>query len=95
MYARVTPYKMKAGTKDTATTLMQSAKENILSLPGMVQFINVMSDDGSGYVVALSTNAETPPETQEKIQSIWSAFSDILESPPTPGKFEVIADWKP
>lgn len=95
MYARVTPFKMKAGTKDTATALMQKAKEDILSLPGMVQFINVMNDDGSGYVVALSTNAESAPETVEKIQAIWSAFSDLLESKPEAGNFEVIADWKP
>jgi hypothetical protein len=95
MYARITPYKMKSGSKDEAVVLLDTVKGDILKLPGMVQFINVMNDDGSGYIVSLSSNADTPPETQVKIQAIWATFSDILEAIPTPENFEVVADWKP
>ena len=95
MYARITPYKMKSGSKEEAVVLLETVKGDILNLPGMVQFINVMNDDGSGYIVSLSSNAETSPDTQAKIQAIWAAFSDILEAIPTPENFEVVADWKP
>ena len=44
MFARVTEYKMKPGSKDAATTLMHSLKDQILGMPGMHNFINVMTE---------------------------------------------------
>ena len=94
MFARITPYKMKPGSKDAAIAIMNSLKDKIMALPGQKHFLNVMDKNGSGYVISLTELAETPPDTAEKIKALWGAFSDHLEAMPTPGSFEVLADWK-
>lgn len=53
MFARVTPYKMKPGTRDAAIARLESMRTTILGMPGMQQFINVMNEDGNGNVVAM------------------------------------------
>lgn len=95
MYARITPFKMKPGSKEDAVKIMNRVKADILGLPGMKHFINVMNDDGKGYVISLTELSETPPDLQEKINAIWANFSDHLESAPTPESYGVLADWKP
>lgn len=94
MYARITPFKMKAGSKQEAIKIMDRVKADIMGLPGMKHFINVMDDTGKGYVVSLTELAETPPDIQEKINAIWANFADHLESRPTPESYGVLADWK-
>ncbi len=93
MYARVTPFKMKAGSKEAAKAIMDGLKDRILAIDGMQHFINVMDDDGNGYVVALTTNAETPPEVQERINALWGAFGEHLEARPEAQSFTVMANW--
>ncbi len=95
MYARITPYKMKAGSRDATVEIMERVKADILGLQGMQHFINVMDDTGKGYIVALTSLPETPPELQEKINAIWANFAEYLESRPTPETYSVLADWKP
>ena len=94
MYARITPFKMKPGSKDDAVKIMNRVKADIMALPGIKHFINVMDDNGAGYVVSLTDLAETPPDAQEKINAIWANFSDHLEAKPTPATYGVLADWK-
>ncbi|MCK0138207.1 hypothetical protein [Aliiroseovarius sp. F47248L] len=95
MYARVTPYKMKPGSKAAATKIMESLKDKIMALPGQKSFLNVMNDDeGSGYVISTTELAEMSPETGEKVKALWSAFSEFLENDPKAKSYTVIANWK-
>jgi hypothetical protein len=94
MYARITPFKMKPGSKKDATKLVEGLKSQIMALPGVHQFINVMDDNGAGYVISL-TDIETPsPETNEKIKNIWSGFAEYLEAPPVAATYGLIAHWR-
>ncbi len=93
MFARITHYKMKPGSRAAATEIMNSLRGDILALPGMTRFINVMNDDGAGYVIALSTVETVDAETAKKINQLWGAFGDHLEGPPERASFHVIADW--
>ncbi|WP_424943709.1 hypothetical protein [Aliiroseovarius crassostreae] len=93
MFSRVTEYKMKAGTREAATEKLNAMKSQIMAMPGMVQFINVMNEDGSGYVVALVDNKETSDANAEAVQAAWDQFADYLEATPTPKGYDVIANW--
>ena len=39
MYARITSYKMKPGSREAATAILNGLKADILALPGIVRFI--------------------------------------------------------
>ena len=93
MFARVTQFKMKPGSKDAATALMNTLKGQIMGLPGMIHFINVMNEDGSGYVISVVESEETSNANAEKVQALWAAFAEHLEGPPSPQGFDVIANW--
>ena len=94
MYARVTSYKMKADSTDAAVALLEDLKSDIMALPGLQHFINVMNDDGSGYVISVVESQAVSDANQEKVMAIWSNFADHLEAIPQPQGFDVIADWK-
>ena len=93
MFARVTPYKMKPGSRDAATALMNQLKDQILSMPGMHNFINVMNEDGSGYVVAVIEDQATSDANAETVRALWGQFAEYLEEMPTPTGFDVVANW--
>ncbi|MDA5095035.1 hypothetical protein O2N63_13175 [Aliiroseovarius sp. KMU-50] len=93
MFARVTEYKMKAGSRDAATEKLNVMKSQIMAMPGMLQFINVMNEDGSGYVVALVESEEISDANAEAVAAAWAQFSDFLEATPSPTGFDVIANW--
>ncbi|RYH08758.1 hypothetical protein [Tropicimonas sp. IMCC6043] len=93
MYARITSYKMKPGSRAGATEVMNGLRGNILGLPGMVRFINVMQDDGSGLVIALTTQETMDEETTEKVAQLWSNFAEFLEAPVERQDYHVLADW--
>ncbi|NNK77822.1 MAG: hypothetical protein HKP40_03830, partial [Litoreibacter sp.] len=93
MYARVTPYKMKPGTKETATALLEEMKPSIMALPGLVHFVNVMNDDGSGYVISVIESQEISDANQDKVMAIWGRFAEHLEAMPQPQGFDLIANW--
>lgn len=93
MYARITPYKMKPGSREAATEIMNGLKTEILALPGMTRFINVMDDDGSGYVVALTSLPDVAPEAMERIAALWSRFGTYLEATPEARTYDLMADW--
>ncbi|MEM8632050.1 MAG: hypothetical protein AAGF74_12500 [Pseudomonadota bacterium] len=93
MFARVTQFKMKAGTRDAATALMHELKPRIMGLDGMHQFINVMNDDGSGYVVSIVKDEATSDANSPQVMALWQEFADMLEGVPTPAGFEVVAAW--
>lgn len=93
MFARITEYKMKPGTRDQATALLNDLKPQIMAMDGMRSFINVMNDDGSGYVVSLVTDEETSDANADKVAALWANFSEMLERPPERAGFDVIAAW--
>ncbi|KUF12503.1 hypothetical protein [Pseudoponticoccus marisrubri] len=95
MYARITPFKMKQGSRDEAMKIMESVKSQILGLDGIQHFICTMDDSGSGYVVSLVTNKEMSDGNAARVKEIWANFSDLLEAPPVPGGYEILADWVP
>jgi hypothetical protein len=93
MHARVTPFKMKVGARNAAVARMGELKDAIMAMPGMLHFINVMNDDGTGYVVALVDSKETSDANQERTMEMWGRFSDLLEATPDPAGFDVMANW--
>ena len=93
MFARVTPYKMKPGSRDAAMAIMERLKDQIMGMPGMHNFINVMNEDGSGYVVAVVESRATSDANAETVKALWGQFADHLEAMPTPEGFDVMANW--
>jgi hypothetical protein len=93
MFARVTNYKMKPGSKDAATVIMNSLKSEIMGMPRIHNFINVMNDDGSGCVISVVESEETSNANAAKVAELWGAFSDHLEAAPNAVGYDVVADW--
>lgn len=93
MFARITSYKMKPGSRAAATDVMNGLRGEVLSLPGMVRFINVMKDDGSGLVIALTTNETADEATNAKIAKLWSNFGEFIEEPIKREDYHLLADW--
>lgn len=93
MHARVTPYRMKDGARETAISRMNDLKEAIMAMPGMRNFINVMNDDGTGYVVALVDSKEISDANFDRTMEMWGRFSDLLEATPDATGYEVMANW--
>jgi hypothetical protein len=93
MYARVTPFKMKPDSLDDATKLIHQLKDQVMGLPGMIQFIDCVQKDGSGYIVAVVESREVSEQNQERVMAIWANFKDHLEKMPTPAGYDVIANW--
>ena len=92
-YARVTKFKMKSGSIDEALIRMEGLKEKILSQPGVLQFINVANDDGTGYVISILESKEIAEANTKSLMAIWAAFADLLEGTPTPEGYELRANW--
>ena len=93
MFARVTPYKMKPGTRDAATERLHSMKDMIMGMPGMKQFINVMNDDGSGYVIAVVESEGASNANAETVKAAWGSMAEFLEEMPTPQGYDVVVAW--
>ena len=93
MFSRVTHYKMKPGSREAATAKVNAMKDRIMGMPGMLQFVNVMNEDGSGYVVAHVESEAASDANAESVKAIWGEFAEFLESPPAPQGFDVIANW--
>ncbi len=93
MYARITQFKMNDGTRDAAMEKLHTLKDRIMGLPGMAHFINVMNEDGSGYVISLVDSKATSDANTDAVKEIWSEMAEFLQEPPKPGGFDVVADW--
>jgi hypothetical protein len=59
----------------------------------MQQFINVMNDDGTGYVVALVESEEASNANAEAVKSAWGQMADFLEEMPTPQGYDLVVNW--
>lgn len=65
-------------------------KPQIMSLPGMLNFINVVNEDGYGYVIAVVESEEISNASQDNVQAIWAKFADHLAKPPVADRFMVL-----
>ena len=90
MFARVSKYRMKTESVDAAKTLLNEFKPQIMALPGMKNFVNVMNDDGNGYVISVVESEEISNANQDKVQAIWAQIADHLAEPPTIEGFSVL-----
>ncbi len=93
MFARITKYKMKPGSRDAATELLHSLHDQIMAMPGIHNFVNVMNEDGSGYVVSVVESEESSNANAAKVAELWGAFAEYLEGPPEPQGYDVVANW--
>lgn len=90
MFARVTRYRMKPEAVEAAVQKVKSMKPQIMALPGMINFINVINDDGNGYVISVVDSEETSNANQDKVQAIWAQFADDLAEAPVAEGYSVI-----
>lgn len=95
MFARVTPYRLKPGARDAAIAQMEKMRTDILALPGLKRFMNVLGEDGSGFIISLVASKEISDDNMEKVRALWGQMGPHLAEPPTPQGGEVVADWSP
>ena len=72
MHIRVTDYKMKPESIETATAMLQEMKAQIMALPGMKHSTNTINADGSGCVIAKVESREILEVNESATQSIWA-----------------------
>lgn len=94
MFARITPYKLKPGSIDGAVAKAEELKSRIMGLPGVVEFINAVDDDGNGYIVSVVESRETSDANADKVRALWGEMSEFLAEPPTPGGYDIKMHWK-
>lgn len=93
MFARITQYKMKPGTREAATEKMNALKSEIMGMPGIHSFTNVMNEDGSGYVISVVESEEASNVNAPKVAELWGHFAEFMEGTPSPAGYDVIAHW--
>jgi hypothetical protein len=93
MFARVTKYKMKSGSRDEATKVLNSLQDKIMGMPGMIQFLNVANEDGSGYVVSVVESQATSDGNAATVAALWANFAPFLDTAPVAEGFDVMANW--
>jgi hypothetical protein len=93
MFARVTPYQLKSGEREAALATLEKMKADIMKLPGLKQFINVLGEDGSGYVISLVESQEISDSNADQVRALWGRMGPHLAAMPTPQGGEVVADW--
>ena len=94
MFARVTNYQMKPGSRDAATVILNSLKSQVMGKPGMHNFINVANEDGSGYVISVVESEATSNSNAPKVAELWGAFAEHMEAAPETLGFDVVANWQ-
>lgn len=93
MFARFTPYELKPGHKDAARETMMQMKDDIMALPGLQSFTNIMTSDTEGYIISIVTDQATSDANQEKVRALWGRMGEHLAGMPTPQGADVMAHW--
>ena len=94
MYARITPYQLKPGTNEAATERAASLRDEIMGLPGMIDFTNAVNEHGKGYIIALVESQEQSEANTPRVREIWGKMGEFLAEMPTPEGYDVVAHWK-
>jgi len=93
MFARVTEYQMKPGSIDEGTELLHALKDQIMAMPGMHNFINVINADGSGMVISVVESEAVSEANAPAVAELWGHFADHLAGPPKACGYRVLANW--
>lgn len=93
MFARITPYKLKPGMVEAATARARELKPEIMALPGMINFTNVVNPDGAGYVISLVESRELSDGNVERVREIWGKMGEFLAEMPVPEGYDVVDHW--
>lgn len=93
MLPRITPFKMKSDAVSKAREMVAGLEGEIMGMPGMIHFTCCMDDTGQGYIVALVESEERSNANMPKVKEIWAKFFEMLETPPEPRGFPVVAHW--
>ena len=80
------PEMIEAGEAKLAELMPQ-----IMALPGLKTFTNVVDSDGNGVVVSVVESEEVSNANQEEVGKIWAAFSEYLSEPPSVNGYRVLA----
>ena len=91
MFARVSTFKMKPDRITEAETKLNELMPQIMSMPGMKSFTNVIDSDGNGVVLSVVDSEDVSNANQEQVAQIWAAFSEFLLEPPSVNGYRVIA----
>lgn len=90
MFARVTRYRMKPEAVGGAIAKLDTMKFQIMALPGLIHFTNMMNEDGRGVVVSVVESRETSDANQDKVQALWATFAHDLAEPPVAEGYDVL-----
>jgi hypothetical protein len=93
MFSRVTPYQLKPGAREAAIATMNEMKADIMALPGMQKFINVIGENGHGYVISIVESKEMSDSNSDKVMALWSRMGAHLAAMPKPDGGDVVAHW--
>lgn len=93
MFARLTAYQMRRGAKEDATAVMNSLRDQIMQMPGIVEFTNIVASDGSGYILTIAESEAGSNANAAKTAALWAKFAPYMESVPTASGYEVMANW--
>ena len=93
MFARINRYRRKRGTREDATARLAEMEQEIMALPGMVQVLNVMHKDGTGYLITVIESEAQSAGHAAKAAAIWARFAPFLESLPEGEGYDVTNFW--
>ena len=93
MYVQLSHYQIKPGHRSACIELMNRLKPQIMALPGLKQFLNVINDDDSGYVLAVMASQEQAQKNEGRVRELWTAFAAHLTQLPAVEGHEILADW--
>lgn len=93
MFMRVTKYRMKPDRIADATAKLETMKDKIMAMPGVVRWVNSVNEDGAGCVVALVESREISEGNANAVAEAWSHFTEYLESPPEAEGYDVVVHW--
>jgi hypothetical protein len=84
---------LKVGHKDVAKETMMGMKDDILALPGLHSFSNIMTSDTEGYVISIVSDEDTSNGNTERVKELWGRMGEHLAEMPSPQGAEVMAHW--
>ena len=93
MFARLTAYQMRQGAKEEATDVMNSLREQIMAMPGILEFTNILGTDGAGYILTIAESEAQSNANAAKTAALWAKFAPYMVALPKAQGYEVMANW--
>jgi hypothetical protein len=73
---------------------MDTAREQLKKVSGMVHCYSSWNGSGSGSVFALYESQELAKAAADQVRSIWGSLASMLTAPPTSSEYENVVDLK-